>query len=79
MLVFEAIQTYHYITLKMVSILVLVDVGLRGYSPGMFCDKLLGVSILVLVDVGLRAVVICLSAIGVFVSILVLVDVGLRG
>ena len=61
-----------------VSILVLVDVGLR---PGLLHPRarpLSGVSILVLVDVGLR------RTSGVFVggsgkvSILVLVDVGLR-
>ena len=60
-----------------VSILVLVDVGLRLPFSGLIILYYL-VSILVLVDVGLRYFLISESSNAELVSILVLVDVGLR-
>ena len=60
-----------------VSILVLVDVGLRLINTVRTMDYAL-VSILVLVDVGLRPQVPIACYILQRVSILVLVDVGLR-
>ena len=63
--------------LIIVSILVLVDVGLRLPST-LLVSTLFSVSILVLVDVGLRHCIINFKFVEWCVSILVLVDVGLR-
>ena len=78
MLVCDFIIAINIIQLLGVSILVLVDVGLR-LVPMQFYMTLFTVSILVLVDVGLRPSSYWkLRLFDNDVSILVLVDVGLR-